>query len=114
MPMKMSIPLFNAIPFFQVPKEVISLIVGFMDGASVVCFKFSSKFLSSVLEIIYKEENKKFIKKVDFIEAAVKTGSLRMVVWGIGKNIRFDKLCLFAASAGQLEILQYAHENGCE
>src|SRR6202789_2979522 len=110
MPMKMSIPLFNAIPFFQVPKEVISLIVGFMDGASVLCFKFSSKFLSSVLEIIYKEEKKKFIKKVDFIEAAVKTGSLRMVVWGIENNIRFDDLCLYSSSVGQLEILKYRSE----
>ena len=79
----------KSIPLFNVPKEVISLIVGFMDSASVLCFKFSSKFLSSVLEIIYKEENKKFIKKVDFIEAAVKTGSLRMVVWGIEKNVWF-------------------------
>ena len=98
----------TAIPIFQIPKEVISLIIGFMDGASVLCFKFSSKFLSSVLEIIYKEENKKFIKKVDFIKAAVKTGSLRMVVWGIENNIRFNELCQFAALAGQLEILKYA------
>src|SRR5580658_7363063 len=107
------IPFFHFhVHFFEIPKEVISLIVSFMDGASVLCFKFSSKFLSSVLVIIYKEENKKFIKKVDFIEAAVETGSLRMVVWGIENNIRFDKLCRFATSAGQLQILKYAHENG--